>query len=106
MDPTAKLFVGILRISPVQSKAGCVSACNEGALAQEARLWYRIEWSSAVKDASYHDIQNEYPFFGLKDHYALWPMNSSDSHQCEAHTRGMVGTMRWVQRLRAEPARW
>lgn len=76
------------------------------AIAQEARLWYRIEWSGAVKDASYHDIQNEYPHFGLKDHYALWPMNSSDSHQCQAHTRGMVGTMRWVQRLREEPARW
>jgi hypothetical protein len=73
----------------------------------ETRLWYLVEWSPAVGGATYQCIDNEQ----RPDHYQWRPFNPvhenyPSGHQSQPHARNMVGTIRWVQRLRNEPAAW
>ncbi len=74
--------------------------------ADEVRLWYRIEWSAAVGGATYQCIDNE----AGPDHHQWRPFNPihewwPNGHQSQPHARNLVGTLRWIQRLREQPAR-
>ncbi len=73
----------------------------------ETRFWYMVEWSPAVGGATYQCIDNEQS----PDHYQWRPFNPvheyyPSGHQSQPHARNMVGTIRWAQRLRTEPAVW
>ncbi len=82
----------------------------DAAVAAESRMWYRVEWSAAIKDVTYHCLENDmgYPIW---DHYVWYPMNSSHTQQMscartQSHARNMIGTIRWVQRLPGPPTHW
>ena len=101
-------------------------------LADERRLWYRIEWSAAVAAPDFHLTDNEFgaPYgdtpkdrYGWSwggngntpakviDNYVMHPRNSSKashgrSSRCQIHINNPVGSVRWVQRLETAPAAW
>ena len=75
----------------------------------ETRLWYRIEWTAAVLETSYHNLHHEVA--RDHEHYLTWPPNSghtwSDtSRPTQTWTRNPVGTIRWIQRLISEPTNY
>ncbi len=74
----------------------------------ELRLWYRVEWSAAVTDVTYH--WNLHHTLGAQDNYTQWPQNASHSwtYGCRSSgfDRNMGGTFRWIERLRTEPTSW
>jgi hypothetical protein len=77
-------------------------------LTQEARLWYRIEWSPAVGTSDVHNIKNAWNM-GPEDHYVSYGMNVSDSWinpRSQSHARNYGGTIRFVERLRQPPTWW
>jgi hypothetical protein len=77
-------------------------------LNQEARLWYRIEWSAAVGTSEVHNIKNAWNY-GPEDHYVSYGMNYSDSQvnpRSQSHARNYGGTIRFVERLRQAPTWW
>jgi hypothetical protein len=74
----------------------------------ELRLHYRIEWTAAVTETTYHNLQHE---FGRNtEHYETWAPNSSHSWSSSRRTqtwlKNPVGTIRWIQRLLQEPTHW
>lgn len=74
-------------------------------LNQEARMWFRIEWSPAVATSDVHNIKNAWNT-GSEDHYVSFPMNVSDSFRSQSHARNYGGTIRYVERLRHAPTWW
>jgi hypothetical protein len=74
----------------------------------ELRLWYRVEWSAAVTDVTYH--WNLHHTLGAQDNYTQWPQNSSHSWtygpRSSGFDRNMGGTFRWIERIRMEPTNW
>lgn len=80
----------------------------EGLRAAEIRLWYRIEWTAAAMETSYHNLFHEIGQ-GV-DHYETWPPNSShtwsSSRRTQTWAKNPVGTIRWIQRLMNEPSKW
>lgn len=74
----------------------------------EIRLHYRIEWTAAVTETTYHNLQHE---IGRDtEHYETWPPNSShtwsSSRRTQTWMKNPVGTIRWIQRLVNEPTFW
>jgi hypothetical protein len=74
----------------------------------EIRLFYRIEWTAAVTETTYHNLQHE---IGRDtDHYETWPPNAShtwsSSRRTQTWMKNPVGTIRWIQRLVTEPTHW
>jgi hypothetical protein len=74
---------------------------------QEVIMWYEVEWSPAVGGATYQCIDNEQS----PDHYQWRPFNPvhenyPGGHQSQTHARNLVGTFRYLQRLRHEPMEW
>ncbi len=102
----------------------------ENLLAQERRMWYRIEWSPAIAAPLNHNILPEVgparpdPFpnnfsqsMGASGQFALYPMNRSHTARAktdrqeadlgsQSHTMNQGGTIRWVQRLKTPPKLW
>jgi hypothetical protein len=82
-------------------------------LKEEVRLWFRIEWTAAIKDVTYHCIENDLGTNDI-DNYTWFAMNASTkaavaggtSSRTQSHSRNMVGTIRWVQRLATAPTFW
>jgi hypothetical protein len=70
--------------------------------AQEILMWFEAEWSPAVGGATYQCIDNEQ----RPDHYQWRPFNTTHESQSQTHARNMVGTFRYIQRLRYEPDDW
>jgi type II secretory pathway pseudopilin PulG len=74
----------------------------------EMRMWYRVEWSAAVTDVTYH--WNLHHTLGWQDNYTQWPQNASHSWaygpRSSGFDRNMGGTFRWIERLRTEPTFW
>lgn len=74
----------------------------------EIRLWYRIEWSAAVLETSYHNLHHE--IARNHEHYESWPPNSShtwsSSRRTQTWVKNPVGTIRWIQRLMTEPTKY
>jgi hypothetical protein len=99
--------------SEVQSIGGAYAMAQFGndptafaSLAQgEIRIWYRIEWSSAVMELTYHNLQHG-PAFD-QEHYMLWPANASHTwgvgNRTETWAKNPVGTIRWIERLQNAP---
>lgn len=87
-------------------------------LAQEARMWYRIEWSPTVEAPDGHNVGPSamYDDWGGSALFPLYPVNNSDSLVISSDTRialgsqshpcNQGGTIRWVQRLRQPPLVW
>ena len=77
--------------------------------ASELRLYYRVEWSAAGIETSYHNLQHE---VGTRvEHYESYPPNSShtwsgSSRRTQTWIKSPVGTIRWIQRLNSEPTFW
>ncbi|HYE07458.1 MAG TPA: hypothetical protein VEL07_18220 [Planctomycetota bacterium] len=85
----------------------------------EARLWYRLQWSPAIASPELH---NPYPVMRAGwapgpmnaihvEHHVAFGMNSSQAKpsgetDCQGLQRNMGGTIRWIQRLREAPAAW
>ena len=74
----------------------------------EVRLHYRVEWTAAVTETTYHNLQHE---IGRDtDHYETWPPNAShtwsSSRRTQTWMKNPVGTIRWIQRLVNEPSFW
>jgi hypothetical protein len=74
----------------------------------EVRLHYRIVWTAAVTETSYHNLQHE---IGREtDHYETWPPNSShtwsSSRRTQTWMKNPVGTIIMTQRLLTEPTFW
>ena len=72
----------------------------------EMRLHYRIEWTAAVTETTYHNLQHE---IGQDtEHYETWPPNSghtwSTNRRTQTWMKNPVGTIRWIQRLLQEPS--
>lgn len=83
----------------------------EQAVGQEARLWYRIEWSGSVPGMPPgHFMDGELAAGHEIDHYYLFPVNATQSsagaHSLRSQPRrpNCLGTIRWVQRLAQPPA--
>ncbi len=77
--------------------------------AGEIRLWYRIEWSAAVLETSYHNIHGEIAPY--HEHYVAFPPNSGhtwsgNSRRTQTWVKNPVGTIRWIQRLLQEPTHY
>ncbi len=74
----------------------------------EVRLHYRIEWTAAVTEVSYHNLQHE--IGRATEHYESWPPNAShawsSSRRTQTWMKNPVGTIRWIQRLVMEPTFW
>jgi hypothetical protein len=74
----------------------------------ELRLHYRVEWTAAGVETSYHNLQHE--IARTHDHYETWPPNAShawsSSRRTQTWIKSPVGTIRWVQRLVMEPKFW
>lgn len=74
----------------------------ENLRAEEIIMWFEAEWNPAVGGATYQCIDNEqHP-----DHYQWRPFNTTHEGQSQPHARNMVGTFRYIQRLRDEPDNW
>jgi hypothetical protein len=74
----------------------------------EVRLHYRIIWTAAVTETSYHNLQHE---IGQDtDHYETWPPNAShtwsSSRRTQTWMKNPVGTILSIQRLTVEPTFW
>ncbi len=91
----------------------------DGMRGSEIRLWYRIEWTGASMETSYHNLFHEIgngkdmgggPSGTPVDHYETWPPNSShtwsSSRRTQTWAKNPVGTIRWIQRLMNEPTKW
>jgi type II secretory pathway pseudopilin PulG len=72
-------------------------------LEQEARLWYRVQWSAAVATPDVHNIKNAWIDGASDDYYVSFPMNSSQSIRSQSHCKNMGGTFRFIERLRNAP---
>ena len=77
--------------------------------AQEVRLWYRVEWSAASAEGTYHWQQHH--LMREVDSYLQWPLNASHSWglggpRSPSFDKNMGGTFRWHMRLRTEPTFW
>jgi hypothetical protein len=76
--------------------------------ATEIRLWYRIEWTAASTEVSYHNLDHD--FGQTWEHYESWPPNASHTWSGAVRTqtwmKNPVGTIRWIQRLMTEPTYW
>jgi len=76
--------------------------------AQEARLWYRVEWTASAVESTYHWQQHHTT--RSKDSYLQWPVNASHSWptgpRSLAFVRNFGGTFRWIMRLKVEPTNW
>ena len=76
--------------------------------AQEARLWFRVEWSASSVDPTYHWQQHHTSY--QSDSYLQWPMNATHSKKTgdrsPAFLKNQGGTFRWIMRLRTEPTYW
>jgi hypothetical protein len=74
-------------------------------LSVETRLWYRIEWSSAVMELTYHNLQHG--DLWNQEHYMMWPPNASYTwwvgNRTQTWAKNPVGTIRWIERLQMEP---
>ncbi len=72
----------------------------EQMLGEEVRLWYRIEWSSAIS------ISIPTAGDGSKDHgdWASYPNTGITAPWATYANQG--GTIQWIQRLRAPPEVW
>jgi len=74
----------------------------------EVRLHYRIEWTAAVTEVTYHNLQHE--IGRATEHYETWPPNAShawsSSRRTQTWMKNPVGTIRWIQRLVSEPTFW
>lgn len=74
----------------------------------ELRLWYRIEWSAATTEVTYHNLHHE--ISRGHEHYMTWPPNASHTWMSACRTQSWiknpVGTIRWIQRLPIEPTNW
>lgn len=74
----------------------------------EVRLHYRIEWTAAVTEVTYHNLQHE--IGRATEHYETWPPNAShtwsSSRRTQTWMKNPVGTIRWIQRLVGEPTFW
>ncbi|MBA3700077.1 MAG: hypothetical protein H0W78_14605 [Planctomycetes bacterium] len=74
----------------------------------EVRLHYRIEWSAAVTEVTYHNLQHE--IARATEHYETWPPNAShtwsSSRRTQTWMKNPVGTIRTIQRLIIEPSFW
>ncbi|MDA3962563.1 MAG: hypothetical protein PF961_17390 [Planctomycetota bacterium] len=74
----------------------------EDIVANEVRLWYRIEWSPAVngnepQTIGWNGSQLSVVTGGKPDHVSKWPW---------ARIVNQGGTIQWIQRLRAPPELW
>jgi type II secretory pathway pseudopilin PulG len=90
----------------------------ETVLAQEVRMWYRIEWSPAVEPPEGHNIGGNilYESWANSGLFPMYPINNSDSIVISPDSRDALGsqshpcnhggTIRWVQRLRSPPKLW
>ena len=98
----------------------------EQARAQEVVLWYLVQWSPAIGTSELHNphpvlwVDGDHPRRSpagtyIGDHHVMFPMNTSQSRDIEGgwypmrtltHSKNMVGTIRWVQRLTKPPSRW
>jgi hypothetical protein len=80
----------------------------ENLKATEIRLFYRIEWTAAAMETSYHNLHHE--IATDTEHYETWPPNSahtwSASRRTQTWAKNPVGTIRWIQRLTQEPTNW
>jgi hypothetical protein len=74
-------------------------------LAEETRLWYRIEWSSAVAELTYQNLQHS--VLPNQEHYMMWPPNASYTwwvgNRTQLWAKNPVGTIRWIERLVNQP---
>ncbi len=77
-------------------------------LAQEVRLWYRVEWNAAIGHAS----PNQSGFNAAVDNYETGAYAAARYTKLEFSTPMLVssinaaGTIQWIQRLRTPPANW
>jgi hypothetical protein len=76
-------------------------------VAQERRMWYRVEWSAAVVADNYHSI--DYHVNSIGEHYYLIAVNGvygNGDGRSQMRAPNPVGTIRWVERLPEPPAAW
>ena len=76
----------------------------------EVRLWYRVEWSAASQDATYHGLENDLGR-DVYENYIHYSVNSSHTtpfscSRSRSYPCNPVGTIRWVQRLLGPPTKW
>ncbi len=73
-------------------------------LAQEARLWYRIEWSPAIGHVEpwRMGINGYFPNYAL----AGFQSTAGDRSSTPPSASNCAGTIQWVQRLRYAPTDW
>lgn len=80
----------------------------ESLRSSEIRLHYRLEWTAAVTEVTYHNLQHE--IARATEHYETWPPNAShtwsSSRRTQTWMKNPVGTIRWIQRLLTEPTHW
>lgn len=73
----------------------------------EVRLHYLVEWSASVASSDYQNIQNEGGWNGQTiDHYLQRPLNRAHESRSQGRVVNLVGTIRYVQRLKEEPITW
>ncbi|HYE04479.1 MAG TPA: hypothetical protein VEL07_03055 [Planctomycetota bacterium] len=74
---------------------------------QDRRMWYVIEWSASCGD-TYGLYNNHGGGERAREHYRWRPFNASMDGDGigQSLDRNLGGTIRWVQRLDAEPAAW
>lgn len=134
MDSTGRAWFRLYRDGPATFIATCGAGATEGfkdwdevttrgnpeqfnndpslfntLKASEIRLWYRLEWTAAVLETSYHNLHHEVA--RNHEHYLSWPPNSShtwggNSKRTQTWVKNPVGTIRWIQRLLHEPTNW
>jgi hypothetical protein len=71
-------------------------------LSVETRLWYRIEWSSAVAELTYHNLQHG--VLPNQEHYMMWPPNASYTWWVGNRTQTVGQESRWHHPLDRTPA--
>ena len=70
-------------------------------------MHYIVEWSALVASSDYQNIQNEGGWGGGRiDHYLQRPLNRAHESRSQGRVVNLVGTIRYVQRLKDEPANW
>ena len=82
----------------------------ESLVESEQRLWYRIEWSSAIaiSEATNADNLAFFPGLDWKRDHADWIPYNEDTRifRIAVRTVNQGGTIQWIQRLRAPPEEW
>jgi hypothetical protein len=74
---------------------------------QEVRLHYLVEWSANVASSDYQNIQNEGDWGGqTRDHYLQRPLNRAHESRSQGRVVNLVGTIKYVQRLKDVPLKW